>query len=107
MKSWFEKRGYPQNIISAEIGKVKLRKKSKENRNKLAKGVSFVVIYHPMLKSLGKILHDNIYLLYMNEEATRTFTPGPMTSFRIPHKTSSYLVRVKLYPLKRILGSRK
>ena len=106
MKSWFEKRGYPQNMINREIGRVKIGK-NKQNRNKSAKGLPFVVTYHPLLKSLGKILHDNIHLLYIKEEVRRTFTPGPMSSFRTPSKISSYLVGAKLYPLKRIIGSRK
>ena len=42
-----------------------------------------MVTYHPMLKSLGKILHNNIHLLYMNEEVRRTFTAGPMISLVI------------------------
>ena len=43
----------------------------------------------------------------MNEETKRVFSPGPMVSFRSPHKISSYLVRAKLYPLDRVVGSMK
>ena len=43
----------------------------------------------------------------MNKEVKRTFTPGPMVSFRTPLKIKSYLVRAKLYPLKKNVGSRK
>lgn len=93
-------------MINREIGRVKIGK-NKQNRNKAAKGVPFVVTYHSLLKSLGKILHDNIHLLYIKEEVRRTFTPGTMSSFRTPSKISSYLVGAKLYPLKRIIGSRK
>ena len=93
-------------MINREIGRVKIGK-NKQNRNKAAKGVPFVVTYHSLLKSLGKILHDNIHLLYIKEEVRRTFTPGTMSSLRTPSKISSYLVGAKLYPLKRIIGSRK
>ena len=51
---------------------------NKQNNNKSAKGVPFVFKYHPMLKSLGNIILDNIHLFHINEEVRRTFTPGTM-----------------------------
>ena len=72
---------------------------------KVKKGVPLVVTYHPLLKTIGKIIHDNLYLLYMNEELKHLFTPGPMVSFRSSRKISSYLVRAKLYPVERSVGS--
>ena len=41
----------------------------------------------------------------MDEEVKRVFTAGPMISFRSSRKLSSYLVRAKLYPTKRVVGS--
>ena len=43
----------------------------------------------------------------MNEETKNVFSPRPMISFRSPRKISSYLVRAKLYPLHRVVGSTK
>ena len=43
----------------------------------------------------------------MDEEVKRVFTPGPMLSFRISRKLNSYLVRAKLYPTERVVGSFK
>ena len=43
----------------------------------------------------------------MNDEVKDSFTPGPMVSFRTFRKLSSYVVRAKLYPLERTVGSRK
>ena len=40
----------------------------------------------------------------MNEDVKNVFTPAP-TSFRSARKLSSYLVRAKLYPLERTVGS--
>ena len=37
----------------------------------------------------------------MDQEVKKVFTPKPMASFRSARKLSSYLVRAKLYPLKR------
>ena len=65
------------------------------------------VACHPILNSLNKIIRDNIYLLHMNEEVRKTFSPGPMVSFRSARKLSSYLVWAKLYPLQRKVGSSK
>ena len=63
--------------------------------------------YHPILTSLSKIIVDNMYLFNMNEEVRKTFSPGPMVSFRISRKLSIYLVRTKLYRLQRRVGSSK
>ena len=41
----------------------------------------------------------------MNEEVKSVFTPAPMISFRSVRKLSNYLVRAKLYPLERTVGS--
>ena len=41
----------------------------------------------------------------MIEEVKHLFTPGPMVSFRSPRKISIYLVRAKLYPVERPVGS--
>ena len=41
----------------------------------------------------------------MGKEVKRVFTPKPMISFRSSRKLSSYLVRDKLYPTERTVGS--
>ena len=41
----------------------------------------------------------------MDEEVRKVFTPKLMVSFRSTRKLSSYLVRAKLYPLERKIGS--
>ena len=43
----------------------------------------------------------------MDNEVKRVFTPKPMISFRSARKRSSYLVRAKLYPTERTIGSYK
>ena len=53
---------------------------------KREEGVPFVVTYHPILNRFSKIIRDNMYLLNMNEEVRKTFSPGPMVSFRIHWK---------------------
>ena len=72
-----------------------------------AKGIPFAVTYHLQLKNLGRIINQNIYLLNMNEETKKIFSPQPMVSFWGPRKISSYHVRAKLYQLDRVVGSTK
>ena len=106
MRSWFLKRKYPEKLIDNEMKKVRFFPANLQNK-KREKGVPFVVTYHPILNSLSKIIRDNMYLLNMNEEVRKTFSPGPKASFRSARKLSSYFVRAKLYPLQRKVGSSK
>ena len=62
-------------------------------------GVPFVVNYDPLLNKLSSIIHRNLYQLYMNQEVENVF--------RSARNISSYLVRAKLYPLGRKVGSEK
>ena len=73
----------------------------------LEKGIPLVVTNHLLLKSLSKITSKNLYLLHIDEEVKRVFTPRPMVQFRHSRKLSSYLVRAKLYPTERVVGSFK
>ena len=74
---------------------------------KKSKGVPVVINFHPLLKDVGNIIHKNLYLLYIDQEPQRVFTPGPMITSRSARKLRSYLVRAKLYPLERTIGSCK
>ena len=60
-----------------------------------------------ILNILSKIIRDNMYLLNMNEDVRKTFSPRPMVSFPIARKLSSYFVRAWLYPFQRKVGSSK
>ena len=76
MKSWLSQKGCQQKLMETEASKFEFSEK----------GVSSVVTYHPLFKSIGKIIYYNLYLLYRNEEPKRTFTPGPMVYFRSSRK---------------------
>ena len=80
---------------------------NKNKAKKKSKGVPLVITFHPLLKDVGNISHKNLYLLYMDQESQRVFTTGPMAASRRARKLSSYLVRAKLYPLERTVGSCK
>ena len=106
MKSWFFKRGYPENMIDEEMKKVKFSEKGSKI-SKGSKGVLFVVTYHPSLNCLSRIIKENLNILYMSREAKAVFSPGPLISFRSACRISSNLMRAKLYPLERFVGSRQ
>ena len=89
MKSWFLKRGYPEQMIDYKMEKVNFRENKKKIGINKKKRVPFVVTYY---HKLNRILW---------------FTPSPVISFRSSRKISSYIVRAKLYPLERTVGSYK
>ena len=108
MKSWFQARGYQCDLLQKEMNKVKFSGNWDKNKTKKkSKGVPLVITFHPLLKNVGNIIEQNLYLLYMDQEAQRVLTPGPMITFRSTRKLSSYLVRAKLYPLERTVCSCK
>ena len=106
MKSWFQKRAYPEKVIDKELGKISFSYKGSKNSRK-NKGIPFVVTYHPLLQELSNIITKNLNWLYADDEVKKLFSPGPMVSFRSARKLSSYLVRAKIYPLQRDIGSCK
>ena len=67
MKSQLMIRSYPEHLIDTEMKKVKFKSREKTEKSK-SKRVPFVVTYHPSLDCLHKIIRDNTYLLYMNQE---------------------------------------
>ena len=50
---------------------------------------------------MGKVFSSKEKLL----KVKKIFSPAPMVSFRSSRKASSYLVRAKLFPLDRFIGS--
>ena len=94
MKSWFLKRGYPNDVIQKEMEKIKISK-ILSTRKHNTKGVQMVVTYHPSLKNIDQVINRNSHLLHMGQEFMRIFTAKPRFSFR----------RGKLYPLERKVGS--
>ena len=89
MKLWFLKRGYPENIVDQELGKVDFSESSRRT-NKRDKGVCLVATYHPLLQNIGRIFHRHLDLRYTDQEVERVFTPGPMALFRSVRKISIY-----------------
>ena len=106
MKSWFLNRGYPKTLLDTDVKKVKFCNTSGDKKTKTNR-ILLVITYHPLLKDFAKVIKKHLHLLHMKDEVKKAFTPGPMVSFRGARKLSSYLVRAKLYPLERSVGSFK
>ena len=92
MKSGFHAREYPSDFVQKEKSRVKFSGDwNKMQTKKKSKGAPLVITFHPLLKDFGDITHKNLYLLYMDQEAQRVFTPGDMITFRRAKKLSSHL----------------
>ena len=63
--------------------------------------------YNPAFKNLFQMIRKNPQLLYADEEVKRVFSPAPFVSFRSTRNLKSYLVRSKIYPVKRKVGFEK
>ena len=50
--------------------------------------VSFVITYLCSLKNVGKIINENVHILYTNEKVKSVFTVAPMISFHSTKKLS-------------------
>ena len=107
MKSWFEASGYPNHLFQKKMNKVRFNKQNSNTKQSQSKRVTFVVTYHPSWKSLQSLINKHLNILYLDENSKEVFMPGPMLIFRSSRKLSSYLVRAKFYPLKRVTGSCK
>ena len=106
MKLWFLNRGHPKWLIDTEVEKVKFPFKSRKRDTKV-KGIPLVITYRPLPKDFASVIRKHLYILYLNKEVKEIFTPGPTVSFGGATKLGNYLIRPKLYPLKRSVGSFK
>ena len=60
----------------------------------MLKGVALVITYHPLLKCIGKIMQNH---LYMGTEVKKMFSSAPIVSFKGDCKLRSSLVRARSY----------
>ena len=62
------------------------------------------MIYNPAFKNLSQVIRKNLQLLYADEQVKK---PAPFVSFRSMRNLKSYLVRSKIRPRERKVGSEK
>ena len=110
LKNWFSKRGYPAKVISEQVNRA-LRSeenvKERDGQHMKENGVPLVLTYNPNFNNLSFLIRKNLQFLYADPETKRVFTPAPFVSFRSARNLKSFLVRSKVYPLERKVGSAK
>ena len=98
LKTWFRKRGYPNNLIKEQVEKALRLTLSDESNTKKMNGVSLVVTYNPAFKNLFQVIRKNLRLLYADEQVKKLFSSPSFVSLRNTRNLKSYLVRSKIYP---------
>ena len=71
------------------------------------RGVPFTISFHPSLKHSGLVIKKNLYILYLDTEARKVFTPEPFIAFSTGRNLKNYLVREKVPSLVREKGCKK
>ena len=90
MKSWFFVRSYPNDLIEAEMKKIKFTSKNRNTkRTKSLKVVPFVITYHLKLKSMNKVIFQYLDLLLWIRNLKGCLPLKPIISFRSARKQSS------------------
>ena len=107
LKTWFRKRGYPDSLTKEQVEKALRLTPGDQNNSNKVNGVPLVVTYNQAIKNLFQVKRKNLQLLYADEEVKKVFSPAPFVSFRSTIKLTSYLVRSKIYPIERKVGSKK
>ena len=90
------------------MGKVCFSKSTgSKSKSQESKGVPLVITFYPKFKPIENLLNRHLHILYKDQETKNVFTPRAMARFRSAWKLSNYLIRAKLYPIERIVGSHK
>ena len=107
----FRKKGYPEQLIKNQVARAfqSASNNSANNNSKREKetGIPLVTTYYPRLKDLSSLIKRNLQYLYAEQDVKNVFTPAPFASFRSARNLKSFLVRAKVYPLDRKVGSEK
>ena len=93
MKLWFRVRGYPDNLIKKEMGKVYFSKSTgSKSKSQESKCVPLVIMFHHKFKAIGQLLNEHLHILYMDQETKNVFAPGPIATFRkvISHRANCW-----------------
>ena len=106
MEEWFLARGYSEIVVSNQIDKVVFGRDQSVKKN-LESDIPFIATYHPNVKELGKLIRDLLPFLYSDGEVQNVFSPPPIISYRSARKIEDFIVRSKLYLVKRKVGYRR
>ena len=70
MKSWFQVRGYPDNLVKKEIGTVTFSK-STGSKSKGQKSVA--ITFYLKFKLIGQLLNKPLHISYVDQETKTSF----------------------------------
>ena len=110
LKNWFSKSGYPEKVTSEQVNwalRSEENVKEKDGQHMKENSVPLVVTYNPNFKNLSFLIRKNLQFLYADPETERVFMPAPFVSFRSVRNLKSFLVRSKVHPIERKVGSAK
>ena len=108
LKGWFLRRSYPQRIVEKQVDRAfRLPLEHDNQQNKMENGIPLVVTYNPAFRNLVTTLRKNFNILYSDAGVRTVFTPNPFITYRNARNLKSFLVRSKVYPLERTVGSSK
>ena len=107
LKYGFVKEGILEILLKSTFKKVLSFNQNYENNNKKVNGVLLVVTHNPTFKKLSQTLRKKLQLLYADEEVKKVFSTARFVSFRSTRNFKSCLVRSKIYPLEKKVGSEK
>ena len=88
MKSWFLKRGYRENRVDQETGKVEISESSGRT-NKRDADVCLVATYHPLLENIRRIFHRHLDLLYTDPKVEEFKHLIPWLRFVVQEKLAA------------------
>lgn len=110
MKGWFRARFFSNKLINEQVNRVKAISRevalTPSNRRSRGGGVPFVLTFNPYFENLGVTIAKLLPILYKDEMCRKVFTPRPFVSFRSVKTLRSKLVRAKVYPVSRSVGSK-
>ena len=94
----------PQKVVNEQIDKEVFGKQPTCNDTS-EQGEPFVATYHAKLEDLGKLIKNLQLFLYSDSKVQRVFSPAPIVSYCRARKIKDYIVRSKVYPIERKVGS--
>ena len=105
LKDWSLARDYPQKVVNEQIDKVVFGKQPARKDTSEQRVPFYCNISSERLKLKNLELKNFQLFLYSENEVKSVFSSAPMVSYRSARKIKKYIVRSKLYPIDRKVGS--
>ena len=104
LKSWFLKRNYPESLVTNQIER-SFNPNTKNSNQKIR--VPLVIIFCQGFADIGHKMYKHLHILGQDEDVKKVFDPPQFVSYRTARNLKSHLVRAKVYPMDRNVGSAK